>query len=130
MKITLNIDSTVMARLKCEVGRQERTMSELVEAALRMLFRLPKRRGKLSPLPRFRSGGALVDVADRDALYQAMEGSVVLVVEIHILPYGVNLRRQELGKRCSLSMTSPTTQVNSSCRIDPKKIIVCAPVSS
>jgi hypothetical protein len=25
-------------------------------------------------LPTFRSGGALVDVADRDALYQAMEG--------------------------------------------------------
>jgi hypothetical protein len=26
------------------------------------------------PLPTFRSGGMLVDVADRDALYQAMEG--------------------------------------------------------
>lgn len=28
----------------------------------------------LPPLPSFQSGGALVDVADRDALYDAMEG--------------------------------------------------------
>ena len=28
----------------------------------------------LPPLPTFRGGGALVDVADRDALYEVMEG--------------------------------------------------------
>jgi hypothetical protein len=74
MKTTLNIDDTVMAQLKREAARQRRTMSELVETALRMLFQSSKKRGKLSPLPTFRSGGALVDVADREALYQAMEG--------------------------------------------------------
>ena len=49
-------------------------MSELVETALRMLFRASKKREELLPLPKFCSGGTLVDVADRDALYQSMEG--------------------------------------------------------
>jgi len=74
MKTTLNIDDRVMAQLKREAARQGRTMSELVETALRLLFRSQKKREALSPLPTFRSGGALVDVADREALYQAMEG--------------------------------------------------------
>jgi hypothetical protein len=73
MKTTLNIDDTVMAQLKRESARQRRTMSELVETALRMLFRATKKRGPVPPLPVFRSGGTLLDVADRDALYRAME---------------------------------------------------------
>jgi hypothetical protein len=74
MKTTLQIDDTVMAQLKREAARQGRTMSELVETALRSLFRSQNERVELTPLPTFHSGGALVDVADRDALYQAMEG--------------------------------------------------------
>lgn len=74
MKTTLNIDNTVMAQLKREAARQGRTMSELVETALRTLFRSSRKREELPPLPMFRSGGTLVDVAKRDVLYQAMEG--------------------------------------------------------
>jgi hypothetical protein len=74
MKTTLNIDDTVMERLKREAARQGRTMSELVESALRLLFQMRKRRPELPSLPTFSSGGALVDVADREALYGAMEG--------------------------------------------------------
>jgi hypothetical protein len=74
MKTTLNVDDTVMAQLKREAVRQGRTMSELVETALRSLFRAQKKTADLPPLPVFHSGGALVDIADRDALYQAMEG--------------------------------------------------------
>ena len=74
MKTTLNIDSTVMAQLKREAARQGRTMSELVETALRLLFQSRKRASDLPALPTMQSGGALVDVADREALYQAMEG--------------------------------------------------------
>jgi Ribbon-helix-helix protein, copG family len=73
MKTTLNIDDTVMAELKREAARQGRTMSELVETALRLLLSSQRKPGKIPPLPKFRSG-ALVDVADRDALYHAMEG--------------------------------------------------------
>lgn len=74
MKTTLNIDDTVMAQLNREAARQGRTMSELVEMALRLLFRAQRTRETLPPLPTFQGGGTLVDVADRDALYQAMEG--------------------------------------------------------
>ena len=74
MKTTLNIDDSVMARLKRESVRQGRTMSELVEAGLRLLFQSRRDRRELRQLPRFHSGGPLVDIADREALYQAMEG--------------------------------------------------------
>jgi hypothetical protein len=74
MKTTLNIDDTVMRQLKREAMRQGRTMSELVETALRLLFRSQKTTKELPPLPTFHSGGTLVDIADRDALYHAMEG--------------------------------------------------------
>lgn len=74
MKTTLNIDDSVMARLKREAARSGRTMSELVETALRNLLGKRPDREPLPPLPSFDSGGALVDIADRDALYRAMEG--------------------------------------------------------
>lgn len=74
MKTTLNIDDTVMERLRREAARSGRTMSELVELALRNLLRPTRNRTPLPPLPAFDGGGALVDIADRDALYRAMEG--------------------------------------------------------
>jgi hypothetical protein len=74
MKTTLNIDDSVMTRLKREAARQGRTMSELVETALRLFFQSQKSQRSLPPLPSLKSGGYLVDIADREALYQAMEG--------------------------------------------------------
>lgn len=74
MKTTLNIDETVMADLKREAVRQGRTMSELVETALRLLLRSQKKRTRLPDLPTFDGGEPLVDIADRDALYDSMEG--------------------------------------------------------
>ncbi len=78
MKTTLNIDDTVMQRLREEAVRRGTTMSELVEAGLRRVLQTEdapasKRRAP-TPLPRWRSGGARVDVADRDALYALMDG--------------------------------------------------------
>ncbi len=46
----------------------------MVETALRLMLRSQRKQGPLPPLPTFRSGGALVDISDREALYQAMEG--------------------------------------------------------
>ena len=74
MKTTLNIDDRVMARLRREAARRGCTMSELVETALRLLLQTRGEPADLPPLPSFRSGGHLVDIADRDALYHAMEG--------------------------------------------------------
>jgi Ribbon-helix-helix protein, copG family len=61
MKTTLNIDDTVMAELKREAARQGRTLSELVETALRLLLASRRKRGRMPALPKFRSGGALID---------------------------------------------------------------------
>jgi len=74
MKTTLNIDPSVMARLKREAARRGCTMSELVESALRLFLQPARTRTDLPPLPAFRSGGHLVDLADRDRLYHALEG--------------------------------------------------------
>jgi hypothetical protein len=76
MKTTLNIDDGVMARLKQEAARRGTTMSELVEAGIRLVLEGPgpRPRKELPPLPTFNSGGFLVDVADRDALYRVMDG--------------------------------------------------------
>ena len=76
MKTTLNIDDTVMAQLKQESARQGRTMSELVETALRSLFRAqkePKQSLPLPPLPTFHGGEMFVDPANREELYRIME---------------------------------------------------------
>jgi hypothetical protein len=74
MKTTLNIDEPVMVALKQEAARRGTTMSALVEEALRKELRSRPNMAALAPLPTFRSGGALVDIADRDALFAAMEG--------------------------------------------------------
>jgi Arc/MetJ-type ribon-helix-helix transcriptional regulator len=75
MKTTLIIDDSVLARLKEEAVKRGRTISELVESALRLFLERKKEKGqRLQPLPRFDGERCLVDVADRDALYRAMEG--------------------------------------------------------
>jgi hypothetical protein len=74
MKTTLNIDDQVMARLKRESARSGRTMSALVETAIRRLLQPRSEAVDLASLPTFDGGGALVEIADREALYQAMEG--------------------------------------------------------
>jgi hypothetical protein len=74
MKTTLNLDPSVMARLKREAARRGCTMSELVESALRLFLQPARTRTDLPPLPAFRSGGHLVDVADREPLDHALEG--------------------------------------------------------
>ncbi len=73
MKTTLNIDDTVMARLKEEAARRRTTMSALVESALRSLLDAKPKPVALPPLPSFDGGAFLVDISDRNALYDAMD---------------------------------------------------------
>jgi hypothetical protein len=76
MKTTLIINDRIMLRLKQEAARTGKTLSELVEAALRSMLDHQEKSApeKLPPLPTFRGGPPLVEISDRDALYQAMEG--------------------------------------------------------
>ncbi len=77
MKTTLNIDDSVMRRLREAAARRRTTMSALVEAGLRRVLAAPavavQQPDGLPPLPTWHSGGFRVDIADRDALYRTME---------------------------------------------------------
>ena len=77
MKTTLNINDTVMRRLREEAVRRETTMSALVEAGLRLVLAddgtAGDNRGTLPELPGWSSGGHLVDISDREELYRAMD---------------------------------------------------------
>ena len=75
MKTTLNISEIVMKQLKEEAARRGKTMSELVETALRGLLRQHGPSSDLPPLPSFDSGGAHIDVSNRESLYEVMERS-------------------------------------------------------
>ena len=77
VKTTLNIDDSVMRRLREEAARRGTTMSALVEAGLRrVLAASPQGENQpeaLPPLPSWNGGKQLVDIADREELYTVME---------------------------------------------------------
>ena len=77
MKTTLNIDDTVMYRLKEEAVRRKTTMSELVEAGLRLILAEPVSSSQNSTsqlsLPTWRSGGFRVDISNREELYRILD---------------------------------------------------------
>lgn len=76
-KTTLNLDETVMARLKAEAMRRKTTMGALVEAGIRRILAEGEApapvAGDLPPLPIANMGEPLVDIADREALYEAID---------------------------------------------------------
>ena len=74
MKTTLNISDVTMLEVKREAARRRQAMSALVEAALRAIVEPEQREVDLPPLPEFCGGGLRVNVANRDALYNVMEG--------------------------------------------------------
>jgi ribbon-helix-helix CopG family protein len=75
MRTNLKIDDALMERLEQEAVRRGCSVSDLVEKALRGLLDASNTTSaSLPPLPTFNSGGALVDISDRDALYRTMEG--------------------------------------------------------
>ena len=77
MKATLNIDDSVMQKLREEAARRGTTMSLLVEAGLRRVLSEPAPPTSpstgLPALPTWNGGKELVDISNRDALYKAME---------------------------------------------------------
>jgi hypothetical protein len=73
MKTTLVIDDQIMAKLKQEAARRGKTISELVESALRLFLRPPARSKELPKLPTFKGGKPRVDIADREKLYEFLD---------------------------------------------------------
>lgn len=77
VKATIEIDDSMMERLREEAPRRGTTMSALIEAGLRHVFanHVPDSgpAGDLPPLPTWDSGGHLVDIDNREELYRVME---------------------------------------------------------
>ena len=74
MKTTLILPDHLVRALKHRATEQGTTLSAVVAEALRRgLEQGPVT--DLPPLPAYRMGAPLVDIADRDALYRAMEES-------------------------------------------------------
>lgn len=76
VKTTLVIDDHILERVRAEAVRQHTSMSSVVEAALRRMIDAVDQQPQIEfvPLPSWRGGRPLVDVADRDALDGAMGG--------------------------------------------------------
>ncbi len=73
MKTTLILPDSLVRTLKRRAADRGTTLSDVVAEALRRgLQKEPE--PELRPLPVYSLGVARVDVADRDALYQEMEG--------------------------------------------------------
>lgn len=75
MKATLVIPDPIFRKLKQAAAARGETISGLASALLLQGLReaRPASRPALRPLPRFHTGRPKVDIADREALYRAME---------------------------------------------------------
>jgi hypothetical protein len=74
MKTTLIIPDSLVRALKRRAAERGTTLSAVVAEVLRRgLESSPE--GELPELPTYRMGRPKVDIADRDALYRAMEES-------------------------------------------------------
>jgi len=68
------IPDSIYRRLKQQAAAKRRTVSSLVAELLDSGLRSQREGSRdLPPLPSFNLGGARVDIADRDALYRAMD---------------------------------------------------------
>lgn len=74
MKTTLILPDHLVRALKQRAVDQQTTLSAVVAEALRRGLEEPAA-VDLPPLPSYRMGQPFVDIADRDALYRAMEES-------------------------------------------------------
>jgi plasmid stability protein len=74
MKTTLLLPDPLFLRIKQRAAAEGRTLSSLVLELLTKGLSEPEPKRPLPALPTFDTGRILVDVADRDALYEAMEG--------------------------------------------------------
>ena len=77
MRTTLNLDDGLMRDARKKAGAEGRTLTSVIEEALRTLLRRPGERPEPFRLCWVTKRGPAapgVDVSDRDALYERMEG--------------------------------------------------------
>ena len=73
MKATFDIDERVVQQLYKVAELRGTTVDALVEAAIRVFAGLAPAESDLPPLPSWPMGKPLVDISNREELYDAME---------------------------------------------------------
>ncbi len=73
MKTTFLLPDKLMQQLKELAARESRSLSSVVQDAVHQYLAQPIRPVDVPPLPVFDGGGLLVDVSNRDALYDALD---------------------------------------------------------
>lgn len=75
-RTTLLLDEKQFTELKKLAAAERRTLSAVTEEMIRLglAARRNRKRRKILPLPSKKMGEFKVDIADRNALYEAMEG--------------------------------------------------------
>lgn len=91
MKTTLNLTTPSWRNSS---AKQHGKAAQCPNWSLRLLLRSQRKPGRIPALPTFRSGGTLVEIADRDALYQATEGRILLAVDTNVLVYAADADSQ------------------------------------
>jgi hypothetical protein len=71
------IDDAVFVRIKHEAAKRKSAIPSVIEAALRETLHRKPARKRPKPLPAFHGGEELLNISDRNALYDAMEGGSV-----------------------------------------------------
>lgn len=74
MKTTLIIPDNLFRELKRRAARRRTTLSSVVAEVLQRGLEERRPHREPAPLPTHRMGRPTVDLADRDSLYQIMEG--------------------------------------------------------
>lgn len=77
MRTTLDLDDGLLRQARRKAAEERRTLTAVIEEALQMLLRRPARtrqRFRLRWVTRRGTRAPSVDVADREALYQRLDG--------------------------------------------------------
>lgn len=76
MKTTMNLPDSLFAEVKRRASAENRTVTSFVEQALRVALESGSAGRPVHPLPTWRggsSGGHLVDLDDRDAVWRVLD---------------------------------------------------------
>ena len=75
VRTSMNLPDGLLAAARKRAKEEGRTVTSLVEQALRDLLATPSARRPVEPLPTYGAPGTamLIDIADRDALYAVLD---------------------------------------------------------
>jgi len=75
MRTTMNLPDGLMAQVRARATASGRTATSVVEEALRLLLEQSPAAGPRRPMPTYGRGGGgfLLDITDRDALWDALD---------------------------------------------------------